>query len=184
VTAVVAVSAGLGVGSIVSSAEATRAAWGRSVTVAVAHHDLGPGAALRAGDVELVARPAAAVPDGALRSIPDGRLLHHAVFAGEVVLDAHLAPAGRRGLAARLDGHQRAVALPVGPGLLPPLESGQLVDLVGVSPEGEVAVLAEDVEVLHVDDDAVTAAVDERDVQAVVTALATGVVTVTLIGAG
>jgi Flp pilus assembly protein CpaB len=124
------------------------------------------------------------LPDGALRSVPDGRVLHHAVFQGEVLLEDHLAPAGQRGLAARVSAGGRAVAIPVEPGLVPPLEPGQLVDVLAVSPDGDADVVADAAEVLHADDEAVTVAVREADASAVVAALATGVVTVTLIGAG
>lgn len=188
VTALVAGGAAVGVGSVVASAEATRSAWGRTRTVAVATRDLEPGTALDDGDVDLVARPLAALPADALGSLPDGAILRHAVFAGEELLAAHLAPAGQRGLAAELDERHRAVAIPVEPGLTPPLEEGQLVDIVVVLPEASfdadaASVVAPRAEVLHVSDDAVTVSVRVADAPRIVAALATGLVTVTLVGA-
>jgi Flp pilus assembly protein CpaB len=183
-TALVAVGAAVATGSIVESAEAARAGWGRSATVVVATRDLEPGAALDGDDVELAVRPAVGLPHGVLHAVPDGRRLHHRVFAGELILAGHLAPAAARGLAVRLPRGSRAVAIPVEPGLVPPLEAGQLVDVLAVGAEaGEAEVVAEQAEVLDAGDEAVTVAVHEADAPRVVAALAVGVVTVTLIGA-
>jgi Flp pilus assembly protein CpaB len=189
ITGIVAVGAGLAVASVVASAEAERTAWGSTRPVVVARRDLEPGAELRGRDVTVQQRPAAAVPDGALRALPPDAVVHHAVFAGEELLDDHLAPAGSTGLAALVDDRSRAIAIPIEPGTTPPVEPGQAVDVVAVLPGddtgGEVAyVVAAGATVLHVDDGAVTVAVSRADAPRVATALATGLVVLTLVGAG
>lgn len=188
VTAAVAMAAGLAVASIVASAEAERTSWGTSRSVLILTHDLDPGDTVRPDDVSTEQRPAAAIPPGALRALPSDAVVHHHVFAGEELLEAHLAPAGSSGLATMLDGRARGVAIPVEQGTAPPLEVGQLVDVVAVLPGGdsggEVAyVVTAAVQVLAVDEDAVTVAVPRADATRVASALATGMVVLTLVGA-
>lgn len=189
VTGVVALGSGTAVASIVATAEAQRDAWGTSRPAVVASRDLGPGDELRPGDVHLERRPTAAVPDGALRAVPDGGVLHHAVFAGEELLADHLAPMGATGLAAVVDDRGRAMAIPIEPGTVPPLEPGQAVDVIAVIPGSdtgaEVAyVVAAAAKVLAVDEDSVTVEVARSDAPRVATAAATGVVVLTLLGVG
>lgn len=87
---------------------ALRPAGPPTVRVLVAAHDLPGGAALRGQDVRTVALPAAAVPDGALRSGAPGRVLAGPVRRGEPLTDARLLGAGL------LDGYgPGVVATPV-----------------------------------------------------------------------
>ena len=187
-TAIVAVLAGVGVASVVSSAEAERAAWGAQRPVVVVTRDLEPGTEVRSGDVTIEQRPSAAVPEGALADVPDGAVVHHAVFAGEELLPAHLAQAGSSGLAAAIDDRRRAIAIPVEAGTAPPLEVGQLVDLVAVVPDaegqGSAFVVAADARVLAVDETAISVEVARADAARVASALATGVGVLTLVGTG
>src|SRR3546814_13349083 len=68
--------------------------------------------------------------------LPDGQVLRSAVYEGEVLVGERLAPVGVHGLAATLPTGTRAVAIPVEPGLAPPLQVGDVVDvLVALAPE-------------------------------------------------
>ena len=64
----------------------------RGVEVVVAARDLPAGAALQPRDVRLVSRPAGAVPEGALVTVPDaaGRAVASPVRRGEVLTDVRL----------------------------------------------------------------------------------------------
>jgi hypothetical protein len=139
--------------SVGAAARAERDRWGEAVPVAVALAPLGPGDVIGAGDVAVELRPLAVVPDGALTTAPLGRTVVADVLAGEVLVEARapasgLVPAG-----------WVAIAVPTSPA--PPLEPGDRVDV--LAPD----VVAEDAVVVHVDDDAVTIAVPERDAPAV-----------------
>src|SRR5688500_10506295 len=121
---------------VVQRAEEAATAWGTSVPVLVATHDLAPGDRLDAGNTEVRSHPAPLVPDGALTSIPDDRRVAEAVFAGEVLRDRRLAPRGLSAVAARLPPGTRAMAVPQEPGLVPSLVLGDRVDvLVALPPE-------------------------------------------------
>jgi Flp pilus assembly protein CpaB len=79
-----------------------------TVRVLAAAHDLPGGTTLRGQDVRAVALPAAAVPDGALRSGARGRVLAGPMRRGEPLTDARLLGAGL------LDGYgPDVVATPV-----------------------------------------------------------------------
>lgn len=186
--AALAALVGAAVSGIVRDAEAARAAWGDPVTVVVAVRDLQPGDELDEGDVTLVDRPAALVPSGALRALPADATVHSAVFDGEMLLEARLAPAGVRGLAAVLPPGTRGVAVPVEPASAPPLVVGDLVDvLVALAPEAAGSgppgfTLASGALVIDVDDLAVTVAVDRDVAPRVAVALGQGAVTLALAG--
>jgi Flp pilus assembly protein CpaB len=173
----------------VADADAASAAWTRGVPVVVAARDLEPGDALRADDVLLVERPRALVPTGALEQVPDGQVVRAAVFEGEVLVGARLAPAGSGALAASLPEGTRAVAIPVEPDTSPPLQPGDLVDILvalaeetaGSGPPGFV--LARAVPVVDVGDHAVTVAVDRDVAPRVAVALGHGAITLALVAA-
>ncbi|MFC5181814.1 SAF domain-containing protein [Actinomadura harenae] len=61
-----------------------------AIRVAVAARDLAAGAALRPGDIRIIALPPAVRPDGALRNPPVGRVLAGAVRRGEALTDARV----------------------------------------------------------------------------------------------
>lgn len=187
-TIAVALLVGWVVSSFVADAERTRAAWGGTELVAVARRSLAPGTKLEPHDVELVAWPRALVPDGAVREVPRDQVVAAAIEAGEVVAAARLAPLGLRGVAATLPAGSRAVAIPVEPGLAPPLEVGDRVDVLvalaldaaGPGPPGFV--VAADALVVAVDDTAVTVAVSRSAAPRIAVALGQGAVTLALVG--
>ena len=176
------------VSSIVTEADRTRAAWGRSTVVAVATRDIAAGSPLGADDVDLVKRPLTLVPPGALEELPDGQVAAAAIAAGEVVVTARLAPLGLTGLAATLPGGSRAVAIPVEVGLAPPLSVGDHVDvLVALAPEAAGDgppgfVVAAGALVVAVDEGAVTVAVRAALAPRIAVALGQGAVTLALVG--
>lgn len=186
---VVALASGWATSSIVGHAEATRASWGRVQRVLVARHDLAAGSILRPADVELVDRPLALVPAAALRALPAGAVARAPIVAGEVIVSPRVAPAGSSAIAARLPKGTRAIAIPTEPGRVPPLEVGDLVDVVvavapdaaGDGPPGFV--VASDAEVVAVSDVAVTIAVSRDAAPRIAVALGMGAVTLALLGA-
>ena len=187
-TLAVALALGWVVSMFVAEAERTRAAWGTTEVVAVASRQLRAGTTIDGGDVELVERPRALVPEGALADVPDGQVAAVAIEAGEVVVAARLAPLGLGGLAATLPEGTRAVAVPVEAGLAPPLLVGDRVDvMVAVAPEAAGDgppgfVVAPDALVVAVDDAAVTVAVSQAEAPRIAVALGQGAVTLALIG--
>lgn len=177
-------AAGL-VHTTLSGAAAERDRWERAGVV-VSAADLPAGHRLGPDDVEERSLPLVAVPDGAVDAAPVGQVLRHPVRRGEVLVQDRLAPAGLRGVAARLpDGH-RAVALPADPSVTPPLEPGDRVDvLVSVDPTAvsgaPTFVLAPGALVLDVGELAVTVAVPATDAPRVAFAAATGSVALALL---
>lgn len=184
----VAVTAGAVVASAAGSAEEARASWGATRRVVVLARDLPAGHRLAGSDVRLEERPVAVVPDGALTELPASGTLASLAVSGEVLVEDRLAPAGLSRLAASLPPGTRAVAVPVEPGLAPPLEVGDAVDLlvtvssevVGDGPPGFV--LAHAAPVVAVDEAAVTVAVPPNVAPKVAVALSTGAVTLALTG--
>jgi pilus assembly protein CpaB len=187
-TVAVALAVGWVVSTIVAEAERTRLAWGTTDVVAVATRQLTAGSTIDGTDVELVERPAALVPDGALTVVPDGQVAAATIEAGEVVVAARLAPLGLGGLAATLPEGTRAVAVPVEASLAPPLLVGDRVDvMVAVAPEAAGDgppgfVVAPDALVVAVDEGAVTVAVSRAAAPRIAVALGQGAVTLALIG--
>ncbi|HEY9558929.1 MAG TPA: RcpC/CpaB family pilus assembly protein, partial [Acidimicrobiales bacterium] len=163
--------------------------WGESQPVLVAAHDIDAGAAMGPSDVRLEERPRSSTPQGALTELPDGQVLRSAVYEGEVLVGERLAPVGVHGLAATLPTGTRAVAIPVEPGLAPPLQVGDVVDvLVALAPESAGSgppgfVLAPSVLVVDVGEHAVAVAVERDDAPRVAVALGRGAVTLALVGA-
>ena len=185
----VALAAGWAVAAAVSRAEAERLAWGEPVAVAVATRDLAPGDEIGAGDVHLVDHPPGLVPADALAEVPVGQVVRAAVFDGEVLVAARLAPTGTSGLAATLPDGTRAVAIPVEAGTAPPLQPGDLVDVLVALPEEAAGggppgfALTTGATVVDVDDAAVTIAVDPEAAPRIAVALGQGAVTLALVGA-
>jgi Flp pilus assembly protein CpaB len=183
-----ALAIGWAVSTIVADAERVRQAWGTTEAVVVARRPLVAGTPIDGGDVELVDRPRALVPEGALRDLPDGQVAATSIAAGEVVVAARLAPLGLRGLAATLPAGARAVAIPVEPGLAPPVAVGDRVDvLVALAPEAAGGrppgfVVAAGALVVAVDEAAVTVAVRAAAAPRIAVALGQGAVTLALIG--
>jgi pilus assembly protein CpaB len=196
--AAVAAFAAARVGSIDDQAEAARAAWGESVTVAVAVRDLEPGQVVGVTDVVLASWPRAVVPPGSLTEVPDGRTVTAPIVAGEALASARLAPDGLSDVAALLPSGWRAVAIPAAGGGfggdLPPLAVGDHVDVLASvdtfdlddgSTEPEPAgVVAEAALVLDVSESAVTVGIPAARAPDVAFAATRGSVTLALVGAG
>lgn len=185
---VIALLCGTAVARIVQQAEDAQAAWGRGAPVLVATEDLQAGDRLESGNTRLVTHPAPLVPAGALTSLPDDGRVATPVYDGEVVREERLAPAGASVLAARLPAGARAMAIPVEPGITPPVVVGDRVEvLVALPPEAAGDgppgfALATDVPVVDVTDAAITIAVGHDVAPRVAVAFSQGAVTLALVG--
>ncbi|WP_436795040.1 SAF domain-containing protein [Actinospongicola halichondriae] len=169
-----------------SEAAARAAALGTTRPVAVARQDLDAGQIIRAGDVELVDRPVAHLPDDVVVDDPTGLAVRSAVVAGEVLTGQRLAGDGHSGAAALVPEGWRAVAIPVFDAIAP-TQPGDLVDVIAsfdpaLSIRDPSLVIAADAVVVDVADDAVTVAVTRERVTEVAFALANGIVTLALVG--
>lgn len=188
VAALAAAGAGALVVGAVDRAEAARRAWGEAVPVVVVQRARAAGETLASGDVAVEDRPAAVVPDGALRELEPGAVLRADVIAGEVLVAERLAGAGTSGPVARMPAGTRAVAVPAEPGMVPPVQPGDHVDVLavtaldasGTGARGQV--LVSRALIVAVDERTVTVAVPERDAPRVASALAVGAVVLALAG--
>jgi Flp pilus assembly protein CpaB len=124
-------------GAQMRAAQAARARWDEVRQVAVARHDLRPGATVDAAAVELRELPARVIPEGAVGAPPVGAVVRYPIVAGEPILTARLAPDGLTGVAALLPPGHRAVAVAVAPTARPPLEIGDRVDVLTAIPSVE-----------------------------------------------
>lgn len=158
---------------------ASRSPWGADVAVLVAARDVPAGSTLAAGDLMPAIRPAGTVPRGAVgvSSSWVGSVLTGPLPDGAVVTAVHLAEAGLAGL---VTPGRVAVAIPAG--LLPPLDPGQYVDLVGGDGDLAGQHLARAGRVLADDGEHVWIEVDRTDAAAVGAVVAWGHVTVALLG--
>jgi Flp pilus assembly protein CpaB len=158
------------------------------VAAPVAAHALAAGTVLGPDDVTIVELPAVAVPAATGAALdPAGRTLRHDVAAGELLLDARLAPAGVTGPAAGLASDEVGVSL-ARTTTTPPVAEGDRVDIVvGRDPFGagiaEVTLAVRDAAVLAVQDDAVTVAVPRADAPAILAATRDGFAELVLSGA-
>lgn len=182
----VALVTGVVVHRTTADAEATAARYGVRTTVAVVVRDLDAGDTVGSGDVALLERPVALVPEGAVTTDPTGRMVRAAVVAGEVLVDGRLADAGRSGTTALVPTGWRALAIPVTDAALP-AGRGDRVDVIASFDPSAVdgrpsRVVAEAAVVVDVADEALTVAVPARDATAVAFALANGIVTLALVG--
>lgn len=184
--ALLAVVVGLGVHRTTSEASAAAARLGETTVVAVARQAVAAGEEIGAGDVELVSRPIAHLPDGAVTVDPVGRTVRSAVHTGEVLVEDRLAGSERAGAGALVPAGWRALAVPVIEAPVP-VAPGDVVDVVASFDPSLVErdpsiVVATDAVVVDVADDAVTVAVPRSRLTHVAFALANGVVTLALIG--
>ncbi len=177
---------GVLVAGVVQRAEHAAAAWGARVPVLVATRDIDAGELLDEGNTRVAHQPSLLVPDGALHERPDGRRLVADVYKGEVLRRERLAPGGRSATAARLPAGTVAVAVPVEPGLVPPLAIGDRVDVLvalgaeaaGDGPPGFA--LTTGAAVVDVSDTAVTIAVPEATAPRLAVAFGAGAVSLAL----
>lgn len=165
----------------VGSAQSLAARYGPLRPLVVAARPVAAGAVLSGGDVDVRLVPASFRPPGAFSSAGDvkGRTPVVPLLAGEPVLPGHLAPDGLSGVAALLPAGTRAVAVPTGTSS-PPLERGDVVDVLATLDGGPTLAVAVDAPVVDVGQDAATVAVTPEEAKAVAFAVATGAVTVTL----
>lgn len=173
-------------------AEASR--YGPIRVVPVATRSLAVGDVVRADDVKRRSVPAGLVPRGPIARSWEGQVVRSPVLAGEVVVDARLAPAGLEGAAALVPPGSRAIAVPSGPGGRPPMQAGDRVDLLATvayeragsegnaSDEPPTFLVAAAAVVVAVDDgaDIVTVAVPAGDAARVAHAVATAAITLAL----
>jgi Flp pilus assembly protein CpaB len=202
VVAVVAVTTALLVGTLVRAGVDARDRWGATRPVAVAQRDLVPGDIVDATAVEMRELPEAVISSTALESEPVGAVVRYPVKADEPLVDDRLAPHGLSGVAALVPDGQRAVAVPGGQPGTPPVQVGDMVDVlvvlpaVGAIPGPAGPGLSEDgfaggdpafplvsgALVIDVSDQAVTIAVPRDDAPRVAYAITNGVVVLALTG--
>lgn len=159
---------------------------GATTTVAIARHGVDPGHELGPGDIDLVERPIAHVPPGAVSADPVGRTVRVRLHPGEIILDQRLAGEGRDGPAALVPQNWRAVAVPVIDAPVP-ARPGDIVDVVAsfdpaLVERDPAVVVAAEVIVVDVADEAITVAVPRSNVTDVAFALSNGIVTLALVG--
>lgn len=171
-----------------TTATATRraAALGQTRSVVVATADLDAGATIDPGDVEIVERPVAHLPEGAVGDDPTGSSLRASVSAGEILVAHRLAGADRSGAAALVPVGWRAITVPVVDAALP-AQPGDLVDVIAsfdptLRARDPSLVIAADAVVVDIGEDGVTVAVTRARVTEVAFALANGIVTLALVG--
>jgi Flp pilus assembly protein CpaB len=179
--------------STLDRAEHDRAAWGRSVDVVVARHDLEAGQSIVAGNAVVQRWPAALVADGALEEVPNGRRLAAPVRAGELLVDDRLAPPDAGPTGATLDVDEMVVSVPLGSPPAAPVP-GDHVDI--YAPTGDVdpsdptlglaatsaSRLATRARVLAVRPEAVDVVVHAEEARAVAAAVLGGMVALVTVG--
>lgn len=175
---VLAAATALFVARLVGASEAQQARFGARRQVAVAVGGLEVGHVLTGDDVDVREMPAAFVPAGAVGSA-DAAVGHTVVvtlFAGEPVLESHLAPAGVHGIGAHLTPSRRAMAVPVG-AAAPAVRAGDVVDVLATFEGEKTFAVAEAATVVAVGADAVTVALSIDETSGVADAIARGGVT-------
>ncbi len=116
VAAATAVALGMTVNTL-WQADAARSRWTDTREVVITTGDLDTGRVIGAADVRTVELPQAAIPAGATTASVDqlvGATVNRPIYAGEVVVDGRLGPAGLGPVAARIPAGFRAVAVPTG----------------------------------------------------------------------
>jgi Flp pilus assembly protein CpaB len=199
--AVAAVAAAVALAATVTTlwqADAARNQWVDTRMVVVTTGDLDTGRVISAADLRTVELPLAAIPPDATGLSPAdlvGATVNRPMYAGEVVVDQRLGPAGLSAVAARVPSGYRAVAVPTG-SAVPPLSVGDRVDLLTVgdpyasrwspAPSGGsttgARTVARRVEVLATSVDTLTVIVADAAVADVVAAAVAGVMVAVLVG--
>jgi Flp pilus assembly protein CpaB len=181
VAVVVGVSTAAFTFQLVDRAEAGAARYGAPVTVIVAAVDLPAGHVIVDDDVRAVRLPRAAVPPDHLRAGAVGRALRHAVDEGQVVTERSVGRRGRSAVAAALAPGTRAVAVPRGDHPIP-LRAGDHVDVLAPDADGVLTPVAESADVIEVDDDVATLAIEEELVGDVAAGALAGTVAMVVTG--
>ncbi len=154
--------------------------------VIVATRDIKAGERIEAGDVRAEERPLAVIPAGALSDPPIGHVASAPIMRDEPLVAARVAGGGMSAIAALVPPGDVGIAVPVDAGTLA-VSVGDAVEVMATfdpdSIEGPpTIVVAPRAVVIDVRDTAATLAMPEADAQRVAFALATGVVTVVLLG--
>ncbi len=185
--AVAALGTATAVASVVDRAERAREAWGPGQPAVIITRDLAAGDQLNLSNTDVVETPRALIPPGAPTAVPRGARVGARVYRGQVLLAAHLAPAGATALSARLLPGTRAVAIPAEPATTPALHIGDRVDvLVALAPEVAGTgppgfAVAPAATVVDVSDTAITVAVAADIAPRIAVALGQGAVTLALV---
>lgn len=179
-------------------ADAARNRWIDTREVVVTTGDLAAGRVIGPDDLRTIELPRAAIPAGATTSSANdlvGATVNRPIYAGEVMVDGRLGPAGLSAVAARVPAGFRAVAVPTG-SAVPPLAPGDRVDLLAVGdPYGArwsgggsgaswagARTVARRVEILATEVDTLTVVLPEQTVADVVAAAVDGVMVAVLVG--
>ena len=167
-------------------AEIARRDWGEQITVNVAARNVEAGVPLRPGDIASRAIPRIVLPSAEMVADPVGRVSVGALSMGEVLLASRFAASGRVGASARLTAGFSGVGIAVHPGDLAPI-TGTLVDVwsveEGVSPSAmQATIVVRGALVIDRDEDTLTVSVPNRDVSAVIAAVAQNTALVALSG--
>ncbi|MEQ8716382.1 MAG: SAF domain-containing protein [Acidimicrobiales bacterium] len=169
--------------TVIDRAEAERRAWGETEQVAVAAVDLVPGDPVGGDTIVWRNLPASVLPEGRLDVIPPGSTARSRIDAGEILVGHRVAGAGG---GSDLPSGTAAVdvVLPVAPARL---EIGDLVDVVVTFPVAPGAaepaeIVTQGATVLGLADRTVSIAVRSGDLTAVAHALATGFITLAVVG--
>jgi Flp pilus assembly protein CpaB len=174
---------GLVVLRLVGEAQAAAARYGALLAVPVTSGPVGAGDVVQRSDIVWRREPRAFLPAAAVARTPVGRTAIVPLVAGEVVLDARLAPRGMRGPPALVPPGARALAVPVGPSS-PPVARGDRVDVLATldgSTPPTFAVAARAV-VVEAAPTRVTVAVSAEEAPRVAYAITRGAVTLALDG--
>lgn len=156
----------------------------REVPVAVAL--VRPGEPLDAGAVRRELRPSGSVPPGAVADLADGAVAAAAIYPGEVIHAERVVGSGG-GLSGRLAPGTAAVSVPTSYGV-PPVRPGDRVNLIAVydtltgDSAPEARSVAHHATVVELEDDAVTVAISETEVEPTVSALIWGTVAIVAVG--
>ena len=163
------------------------AVYGELRQVPVAVSLVRPGEPLDADAVRWEPRPAAAVPPGTAGELGEDAVAAAAIYPGEAVHTERVAGLGG-GLSSRLPPDVAAVSVPTTYGV-PPVRPGDSVSLVAVfdsfatEAAPEARTVADHATVLELDEEAVTVAIRAGEVNATVSALVWGAVTVVAVNA-
>jgi Flp pilus assembly protein CpaB len=167
------------VSSSVAAGREARAGYGTARSVAVAAHDIAPGATIEPADARLELRPVAVLPHGVLDEVPVGKVASASILGGEPIVESRivghgLIPAGSIG-----------IAVPVDPGTLT-LATGDHVEVLATfdpdTIEGNPTIVVAPLAVV-VDrgDAAVTLSMPQSDGERVAFALSTAALTIALL---
>lgn len=175
---------GTTVSRLVADASARAARLGGLRPVPVAARAIEVGQSIDGGDVEVRRLPGALLPSGRVARGPAGHTALVPIAPGEVLLEAKLAPWGRRGVAALVPSGRQALAVPV-EGAKLPVRPGDQVDVLATFDTAEggqepTFPVASGALVVDVSEEAVTVAVTGHEAPRVAFAMARGTVTLAL----